>query len=534
MRVVARLWCLVAALRRHSSSGVVVSRGLKQQCRWGRPAACLMAAAVSMKAVLLLAFLCAQLCGGPQGTVDATVGTTFIGHHLLSVRIESQAHLKTLLDVKDNLDLDFWSHAIREGHTGLVRVPPESINEIVDVMESAGIKYHVNSDNLQSLVNEEKRLIAPDDASATMGETASDLLDYAHYYSYNSVTKALLGFAKVHSFLSTQVIGQTHDDNDIIAVKVASENDLPIILIDCGVHAREWITISACMYIINEASALLSCGRVCLLFVRNGAASPPQPKSAPMSRLKVDALCISMRRECELVSRHQERSTDVSEIFNYEWRVIPCLNPDGYEFSRKSNRMWRKNRSVQYSSNGTKCYGTDLNRNFDVSFCSTPEEADPCKETFCGKAPFSEPESHAFREYVTEFRNRIAFYFSFHAFGDLWLIPYSFRSERPPDYDELMERANRAVSAIQEVSGTRYKTGSIASLLYIAPGTAVDWMYVKKGVRMSFTIEISSEKNGFFLNQSNVIDVPKQAAEAISDAACRLKRAPLWPVQENR
>lgn len=423
-----------------------------------------MAAAVSMKAALLLAFLCAQLCGGPQGTVDATVGTTFIGHHLLSVRIESQAHLKTLLDVKDNLDLDFWSHAIREGHTGLVRVPPESINEIVDVMESAGIKYHVNSDNLQSLVNEEKRLIAPDDASATMGETASDLLDYAHYYSYNSVTKALLGFAKVHSFLSTQVIGQTHDDNDIIAVKVASENDLPIILIDCGVHAREWITISACMYIINE-----------------------------------------------LVSRHQERSTDVSEIFNYEWRVIPCLNPDGYEFSRKSNRMWRKNRSVQYSSNGTKCYGTDLNRNFDVSFCSTPEEADPCKETFCGKAPFSEPESHAFREYVTEFRNRIAFYFSFHAFGDLWLIPYGFRSERPPDYDELMERANRAVSAIQEVSGTRYKTGSIASLLYIAPGTAVDWMYVKKGVRMSFTIEISSEKNGFFLNQSNVIDVPKQA-----------------------
>ncbi|XP_054917607.2 carboxypeptidase A1-like isoform X2 [Dermacentor andersoni] len=390
-----------------------------------------MAAAVSTRAALLLAFVWVQLCRGAQGAVDAVIDTTFFGHHLLSVRIDSQAHLKTLLDVKDNLDLDFWSHAIKEGHTGLVRVPPESINEIVDVMESAGIQYYVNSDNLQSLVNEEKRLIAPDDASATKGETASDLLDYARYYSYKSVTKALLGFAKVHSFLETQVIGQTHDDNDIIAVK--------------------------------------------------------------------------------LVSRHQERTSDVSEIFNYEWRVIPCLNPDGYEFSRKSNRMWRKNRSVQYSSNGTKCYGTDLNRNFDVSFCSTPDEADPCKETFCGKAPFSEPESHAFREYVTQFRNRIAFYFSFHAFGDLWLIPYSFRSERPPDYDELMARANRAVAAIQEVSGTLYKAGSISSLLYIAPGTAIDWMYVKKGVRMSFTIEISSEKNGFFLNQSNVIDVPKQA-----------------------
>ncbi|XP_077502703.1 carboxypeptidase B-like [Amblyomma americanum] len=418
---------------------------------------------MAMSAALPLLLLACLAWPRAQGALEGATDTNFFGHHLLSVRIDTLSHLKTLLDVKDSLDLDFWSHTIREGYTGLVRVPPESVNEIVDVMESAGIQYNVNSDNLQSLINEEKRLIAPDDASPA-GESSTDLLDYSRYYSYRSVTKALLGYAKAHSFLETQVIGQTHDDNDIISVKIASEADLPVIVIDCGVHAREWVTISACMYIINE-----------------------------------------------LVTRHQERATDVSAIFNYEWRVIPCLNPDGYEFSRRSNRMWRKNRSVQYSVNGTKCYGTDLNRNFDVSFCSTVEEADPCKETFCGKAPFSEPESHAFREYVTEFRDRIAFYFSFHAFGDLWLIPYSFRTERPPDYDELMARANRAVDAIQQVSGTRYRAGSIASLLYIAPGTSIDWMYVKKGVRMSFTIEVSSEKNGFFLNQSNVMEVPKQA-----------------------
>ncbi|XP_077542775.1 carboxypeptidase B-like isoform X2 [Haemaphysalis longicornis] len=391
-----------------------------------------MATARALSASLLIACLLWLEAHGrahDDGGFEELVDKTFIGHHLLSVKIEDKAHVKTLLDVKDSLDLDIWNHAIKEGHTGLLSVPPERVGQIMDVMESAGMKYQVNSDNLQSLINEEKRLIAPDDVSAE--ELSAQLLDYSRYYSYKSI---------------------------------AGESNLPIIVIDCGVHAREWITVSACMYIVNE-----------------------------------------------LVTRHQDQSSDIAEVFNYEWRIIPCLNPDGYEYSRNSNRMWRKNRSVQYNGNGTKCYGTDINRNFDVSFCSTPDEADPCKETFCGKAPFSEPESHAFREYVTEFRNRTAFYFSFHAFGDLWLIPYGFRSDRAPDYDELMTRANRAVDAIQRVSGTYYKAGSIASLLYIAPGTAIDWMYVKRGVRMSFTVEISSEKNGFFLNQTDVIDVPKQA-----------------------
>ncbi|KAL3245670.1 hypothetical protein MRX96_058202 [Rhipicephalus microplus] len=64
-----------------------------------------MAAAVSTKAALLLALFCAQSCGRLRGAVDAAIDTTFNGHHLLSVRIESKADLKTLLDVKDNLDI---------------------------------------------------------------------------------------------------------------------------------------------------------------------------------------------------------------------------------------------------------------------------------------------------------------------------------------------------------------------------------------------------------------------------------------------
>ena len=35
---------------------------------------------------------------------------------------------------------------------------------------------------------------------------------------------------------------------------------------------------------------------------------------------------------------------DRSAATEFEWNIIPLLNPDGYEFSRTTDRMWRKNR----------------------------------------------------------------------------------------------------------------------------------------------------------------------------------------------
>lgn len=41
-------------------------------------------------------------------------------------------------------------------------------------------------------------------------------------------------------------------------------------------------------------------------------------------------------------------------------RIVPVLNPDGYEFTHTKDRMWRKNRAHHEG----ECVGIDLNRNF--------------------------------------------------------------------------------------------------------------------------------------------------------------------------
>lgn len=80
-----------------------------------------------------------------------------------------------------------------------------------------------------------------------------------------------------------------------------------------GIHAREWISPAVSLYIIDQ-----------------------------------------------LVSN----ADGLAERYNFY--ILPSVNPDGYEYSHSSDRMWRKSRSETGSSVG--CKGVDLNRNFDFHY----------------------------------------------------------------------------------------------------------------------------------------------------------------------
>jgi murein tripeptide amidase MpaA len=52
-------------------------------------------------------------------------------------------------------------------------------------------------------------------------------------------------------------------------------------------------------------------------------------------------------------------------LVNINIHIIPCANPDGYEFSINKERFWRKNKSP---NKGPECIGVDLNRNWDFNY----------------------------------------------------------------------------------------------------------------------------------------------------------------------
>lgn len=101
-------------------------------------------------------------------------------------------------------------------------------------------------------------------------------------------------------------------------------------------------------------------------------------------------------------------------VMDADWYILPVLNPDGYEYSHTVDRLWRKTRSTPELASGrlfakrSPCHGVDLNRNWKFNWGDRKGASDdPCKETYAGPRPFSEPEARAAADFILGRKERI-------------------------------------------------------------------------------------------------------------------------------
>lgn len=116
-----------------------------------------------------------------------------------------------------------------------------------------------------------------------------------------------------------------------------------------GIHAREWISTATVLYIINE-----------------------------------------------LVENRDSLEKEFSDV---DFHIVPLMNPDGYEYSHESERLWRKNRRRSF---GAFCMGTDLNRNWAYEWGGPGSSKFPCQEIYAGTGPLSEPETKSVADYLLQ------------------------------------------------------------------------------------------------------------------------------------
>ena len=179
--------------------------------------------------------------------------------------------------------------------------------------------------------------------------------------------------------------------------------------------------------------------------------------------------------------------------------VAPMVNPDGHEYSRTQDRLWRKNRRP----NADGSIGVDPNRNYGYMWgtlninTSSHVPSDP---TYVGPRAFSEPETQAVRNLVARelFRGVI----TYHSYSQLILYPWGYTSEPIPDASDLStmtKLAKRMQQLIRGVHGETY-TPQQSSQLYPTAGDTTDWTYGEYGIP-SFTIELrpDSIQNGGFI-----------------------------------
>ncbi|GAA3866175.1 M14 family metallopeptidase [Streptomyces sedi] len=288
------------------------------------------------------------------------------------------------------------------------------------------------------------------------------------YHTYDEVVAAVAEAEEAHpDLVSSQVIGQSDEGRDIIAVKVSAnvdtDEDEPEVLFTHNQHAREHLTAEMALYTLGE------------LTTQYGGDS------------------------------------EVTELLDSrEVWLIPSVNPDGKVYDQESGefQMWRKNRQA---NEGSSSIGTDLNRNWAYEWgCCGGSSDSPGGETYRGSGPESGTETQVVadfvRDRVVDGEQQITAHIDFHTYSELVLWPYGYTyDETGPGLTEDDAAAFEALgTAMAETNGY---TAQQSSDLYITDGGINDWAWADQGI-FSFTFEMypTSQAGGGFYPPGDVID----------------------------
>ncbi|KAM3965858.1 LOW QUALITY PROTEIN: carboxypeptidase B-like [Aphomia sociella] len=253
------------------------------------------------------------------------------------------------------------------------------------------------------------------------------------------------------SICTSGVIGQSLEGRDLKILKISNSNaSNSCVWMDAGIHAREWIAPAVATYIADNIA-----------------------------------------RNFDTLS---------SNVTNKDWYFLPVMNPDGYEYSHTSDRMWRKNKAWH----GGQCVGVDLNRNFSYGWGGKGSSNVPSNAFYRGPEPFSEPESTAVRDILSSYGIPFKVYITLHSYGQVIIFPFAFRDELCPDYVRLLEGATVMTKAIHEYNGNTYKVGISRDVM--AAGTSNDWSYGAAGIPYCYLIELRSKQHKFRLPKEEIAE----------------------------
>nr|DBA20027.1 TPA: hypothetical protein GDO54_015768 [Pyxicephalus adspersus] len=302
-----------------------------------------------------------------------------------------------------------------------------------------------------------------------MKAVSLETYDYTQYHPMNEIYDWMEQIGEKNNDLVTKLyLGSTYEHRPIYYFKIGwpSEKKKKIMFMDCGFHAREWISVAFCQWFIKE-----------------------------------------------LVSTHNTNAILGKVLKEFDFYIVPVFNIDGYIYTWTTQRLWRKNRAP--FENGT-CYGVDLNRNFDAQWCTIGASRNCSSNTFCGPSAESEPETKALAGLIGRIKSDILFYLTMHSYGKMILLPYGYKDDVSKDHELMMSVATKANAKMKEKHNNEYAVGPSASVIgYYDSGSSGDWA-TDIGIKFSYTFELRDNGTyGFQLPADQIKPTCEETTTAI-------------------
>ncbi|XP_046879706.1 carboxypeptidase B [Hypomesus transpacificus] len=388
--------------------------------------------------------------------------TRFYGEKVFRLKPVFDEHVILIKELASSIEVDFWRPESVELVTidinVDIHVPAAHTDMVFTMLQQSGMEHEVMIEDLQATIDAQtdNKDISPRSHSYTKYNTLDDVEAWISSISSSNP-----------DLVSKQVIGNSYEGRPMTLLKIGkkSSSSKPSIFLDCGIHAREWISPAFCQWFVKEA----------------------------LSTYGSDTQMTSLLNQMDVF-------------------VLPVFNIDGYDYTHKRDRMWRKTRS---RSSGSSCYGADPNRNWNAGWCTTGASSNPCSDTFCGSKPESEIEVKNVADFIRKNKSIIKAYLTIHSYSQLLLFPYSYTFQLAEHHSELMSVAEGASEALRSLHGTRYTSGPGAATIYPAAGGSDDWAY-DLGVKYSFTFELrDTGRYGFLLPVSQIAPTCEETMLAV-------------------
>jgi len=413
-----------------------------------------------MKALISLAFFVLAVAAYEE----------FRGDQVIRIEPKSVAHLVILKKyIESNNDLDVWKEPSAPGHVVDIHMPKGKISSFEKLLTAHGISYNIMVPDVEDLLNEEEL--------SNMKNSFYSSFDYNKYNRWSDIKMELQNLARSNrGIVSLFQVGRTYEGETMIGLKVTNGDgrSKPVVWIDGGIHAREWISPATVMYFMNK-----------------------------------------------MITQQRSDNRVAQALAKYDFYFMPVFNIDGYKYTHTGRRarFWRKTRKPY----GWYCYGADPNRNWDSHWETGVGTSSNCQsDVYRGPQPASEVEVQNVQRYLGALN--LKSYWNVHAYSQLVLTPWSWTTTLPRDYSEIKRVGDVFANAVSRRYGTQYKVGPPSRILYAVSGGSIDYTYEKLGVVYSYALELrDTGRYGFVLPANQIQPSGEETSDAFLAAVLAMK-----------